>query len=54
MNMKLYGDTDNPIYFWYVIILMFLIAIGLLLYFWRRGWIGGSDLEKIPDDEGEK
>jgi hypothetical protein len=31
-----------------------LIAVGLLLYFWRRGWIGGSDLEKIPDDEGEK
>jgi magnesium transporter len=54
MNMKLYGDTDNPGYFWYVIILMFLIAVGLLLYFWRRGWIGGSDLEKIPDDEGEK
>ena len=53
MNMRLYGDTENPIYFWEIIGIMALIAIGLLIYFWRKGWIGESDLEKIPDDENE-
>lgn len=51
MNMKLWGDTENPQYFWYVMLLMLVIAIGLLIYFWRQGWFGGSDLEKIPDDK---
>jgi magnesium transporter len=51
MNMKLYGDTENPLYFWEVMGLMLLIAIGLLIYFWRKGWIGESDLEKIPDEK---
>ncbi len=49
MNMKIYGDTESPIYFWMVLGLMLLIAFGLLIYFWRSGWIGGSDLERIPD-----
>lgn len=51
MNMRLYGDTENPWYFWEIVGLMFLIAIGLLYYFWRKGWIGESDLEKIADEE---
>ncbi len=50
MNMKIYGETENPNYFWEVMGVMLLIAIGLLIYFWRRGWIGGNDLEKIPED----
>ncbi len=53
MNMKFYGDTENHLYFWEVIGVMLLIAIGLLLYFWRQGWFGGNDLKKIPDDEVE-
>jgi magnesium transporter len=47
MNMKLFGDLENPNYFWEIIGIMVIIAVGLLIYFWRRGWIGGSDLEKI-------
>lgn len=51
MNMKLYGDTEDPLYFWKVMGIMLVIAVGLLIYFWRQGWFGGSDLEKIPDEE---
>lgn len=51
MNMKLWGNTENPQYFWYVMLLMLVIAVGLLIYFWRQGWFGGSDLEKIPVDK---
>lgn len=51
MNMKLFGDTENPSYFWLVMAFMLTIAVGLLLYFWRRGWIGGNDLKKIADKE---
>lgn len=51
MNMKLFGDTENPSYFWLVMVFMLAIAVGLLLYFWRRGWIGGNDLKKIADKE---
>lgn len=54
MNMKLYGDTENPQYFWEVMGIMLSIAIGLLIYFWRKGWIGESDLEKITDEIEEK
>lgn len=51
MNMRLYGDTENPWYFWEVMVIMFVIAAGLLIYFWRKGWIGQGDLEKISDEE---
>lgn len=51
MNMKLYGDIENPSYFWEVMALMGIIAVGLLIYFWRKGWIGREDLENIPDEK---
>lgn len=54
MNTKLFPDDQIWDNLYYILGAMFLIAFGLLIYFWRRGWIGGSDLEKIPDDEGEK
>lgn len=53
MNMKFYGDTEHPLYFWKVIGIMLAIAGGLLIYFWRQGWFGGSDLEKIASHEVE-
>lgn len=51
MNMRIFGDADNPYYFWEVIVIMVVIALALLYYFWRKGWIGQSDLEKISDEE---
>jgi magnesium transporter len=30
-------------------ILMIAVAVAMLLFFWRRGWIGGSDKEKTPE-----
>ncbi len=51
MNMKLYGDIEDPKYFWEVMAMMGVIAIGLLIYFWRKGWIGRGDLENIPDEK---
>lgn len=50
MNMKLYGNTDDPSYFWEVIGIMSIIAFGLLIYFWRKGWIGSEDLAEIPNE----
>jgi magnesium transporter len=30
-------------------ILMIAVAVAMLWFFWRRGWIGGSDKEKTPE-----
>lgn len=51
MNVRLYGDTDHPYYFWEVVLVMALIAVGLLFYFWKRGWIGGGDFIEIETDD---
>jgi magnesium transporter len=29
--------------------LMIAVAVAMLLFFWKRGWIGGSDKEKTPE-----
>lgn len=52
MNMKLYGNPEDPNYFWIVMGIMFLIAVGLLIYFWRKGWIREQDLD-LPSEKDD-
>jgi magnesium transporter len=40
--------------YFFVIGLMIVVAVILLGYFWRKGWIGEADLEKIHETVGEK
>jgi magnesium transporter len=37
-----------------VIGVMILIAVGLLIYFWKQGWIGQSDFEEVPKELEEE
>lgn len=53
MNFENMPELKTAWGYFMVLGVMVVVAAGLLLYFWRRGWIGGSDLKRIPDDENE-
>ncbi len=54
MNTKIFNDDQNPLNFWYIIASMVLIAFGLLIYFWRKGWIferNEAQVEEKPSED---
>lgn len=54
MNFENMPELHTRNGYFAVIGVMILIAVGLLIYFWRQGWIGESDFEEVPkeiDDE---
>lgn len=51
MNFENMPELKTAYGYFAVLGLMLVVAIILLIYFWRKGWIGESDLEKIPDEK---
>jgi len=54
MNFENMPELKTEYGYYATIGLMFVVAIGLLIYFWRKGWIGYQELEKIPDESDVK
>ncbi len=54
MNFDYMPELKTRLGYFVVLGFMFLVAAGLIIYFWRKGWIGTEDLEEIPEDEDEK
>ncbi|HEX8251170.1 MAG TPA: magnesium/cobalt transporter CorA [Pyrinomonadaceae bacterium] len=54
MNTKLFEDPEAPGNFWYILGTMILIAVLLLIYFWRKGWIFGAEDEAAEDKRTDK
>lgn len=48
MNTPL-PDQDNPNVFWHVVFAMMLFGGGLLVYFWRKGWIHGREPQRFEE-----
>lgn len=49
MNFEYMPELKSPIGYFATLGFMALLAIGLLLYFWRRGWIYQSNVGSIPE-----
>jgi magnesium transporter len=51
MNFENMPELKTQNGYFIVLGLMLLVAIGLLIYFWRKGWIGESDFEELPKED---
>ena len=54
MNFDYMPELKTRLGYFVVLGFMFLVAAGLIIYFWRKGWIGTEDLEEIPEIDDEK
>jgi magnesium transporter len=56
MNFENMPELHSPNGYWLTLASMALITVGLLLYFWRKGWIfqRDDDLEIAVPDEPEE
>lgn len=53
MNFEVLPGKDWELGYWAMLAVMVLITVGLLIYFWRRGWIfqkSDSEDEPTPDE----
>jgi magnesium transporter len=51
MNFENMPELKTAHGYFAVLGLMLIVAVGLLIYFWRRGWIGNNEADRIPDDK---
>jgi magnesium transporter len=51
MNFENMPELKTAHGYYAVLGLMFIVAVGLLIYFWRRGWIGNNEIERMPEDK---
>ncbi len=49
MNFDYMPELKTKFGYFITLGIMLLVAVGLLFYFWRRGWIGREDLSKIDN-----
>ena len=45
MNFENMPELKEPYGYFTVIGLMIIVAVGMLIFFWRRGWIGRAETE---------
>ena len=50
MNFENMPELKSPHGYFYTLVVMAVVAIGLLIYFWRRGWIFQGDAPVKPVD----
>ena len=48
MNFTHMPEVDEPSAFWVLMGLMAAIAVGMLVFFRRKGWLGGDDDDDEP------
>jgi magnesium transporter len=49
MNFDNMPELHSRYGYYAVWTIMIAVAVGMLIFFWRRGWIGGSDREETPE-----
>lgn len=51
MNFDYMPELKSPYGYFFTLGLMAVVAIGLLIYFYRRGWIGKGEAASEPDED---
>ncbi len=54
MNFKNMPELESPYGYWLTLAAMALLAIGLLAYFWRLGWIFQPEEDLIVDERAQR
>lgn len=50
MNFDNMPELHSRFGYYGTLIVMAVVAIGMLIFFWRRGWLGKGEVKETPDD----